>query len=84
MLPKINIVAFILGHRNIAQCFSCGYSIHWKENYILASKTASVVFMSRNRLVGVIWLCSSRKNKTPMLSTSTRCKNPQVYTLPLI
>ena len=33
-------------------------------NYILASKTASVVFMSRNRLVGVIWLCSSRKNKT--------------------
>ena len=31
MLPKINIVAFILGHRNIAQCFSCGYSIHWKE-----------------------------------------------------
>jgi hypothetical protein len=31
MLPKINIVAFILGHKNIAQCFSCGYSIHWKE-----------------------------------------------------
>ena len=31
MLPKINIVAFILGHSNIAQCFSCGYSMHWKE-----------------------------------------------------
>ena len=22
---------FHSGHRNIAQCFSCGYSIHWKE-----------------------------------------------------
>jgi late competence protein required for DNA uptake (superfamily II DNA/RNA helicase) len=31
MLPKINIVAFILGHKNIAQCFRCGNSIHWKE-----------------------------------------------------
>jgi hypothetical protein len=31
MLPKINIVAFILGQTNIAQCFSCGNGIHWKE-----------------------------------------------------
>ena len=31
MLLKINMVAFILGDKNIAQCFSCGNNIHWKE-----------------------------------------------------
>ena len=32
MLPKIIMVAFILGHNTIAQCFSCGKRIHWKED----------------------------------------------------
>ena len=31
MLPKINIVAFILGDTNMAICFSCGNQIYCNE-----------------------------------------------------
>ena len=33
MLFKINIDAFILGYKNIAQCFSCGNKIPWEEDW---------------------------------------------------